>query len=100
MMGSLDEVYQTAVGKYKKLFKDVTIISEDNERVGGVNAKKIVFTGTLWWRHMHYVIVITQYNGTIYTITAGAAPVDAKLLSDMLEVFLSTWKFVGTEWGK
>ncbi len=92
--GKLDDVYATTVTKYKKLFKNMKVISEGNERVNGENGKKLVFEGTLWWRNMHYAIVFVPYKDTIYTLTAASAPVDATLLSKELDTMLSTWKFL------
>lgn len=92
--GKLDDVYATTVTKYQKLFKNVKIISEGNERINGENGKKLVFEGTLGGRNMHYVIVFVPYQDTIYTLTAASAPEDATLLSKELDTMLSTWKFL------
>ena len=91
--GNIDDVYAQTIEKYKKLFKNVQIISEGKDRINGENARKVVFEGTLGGRKMHYVVVFIEYKQMIFTITAASAPVDAQILGKELEIILSTWKF-------
>jgi hypothetical protein len=92
-VGSLEDQYKETVFRYKKLFRNMKIISETTEKMGGEPARVIVLDASLGGKQMHYAVVETTHKDQIYTMTAAASPADGALLDEQLKNIMKSWKF-------
>lgn len=62
VQGSLEDEYKKTIEKYKKLFRNLRVVSEEPTTFGGEPARMIVMEGSVGGRQMHYAVAFTEYK--------------------------------------
>lgn len=90
---TVEEAFNEAMGKYESLFKNMSVVSQDDVKIGWVPGKSVIFNGTLGGRTTGYGIVVFVKDGMTYVITASWPLGDYKLIQDELNTMIDSWKF-------